>query len=272
MSEVHGVSVRQGCKAVRLPRSSYRYARKPKADEELIDALNALVTRHPSIGFWQAYHRLRLAGHRWNHKRVYRVYTALGLNIRRRAKKRLPARIKQQLFQPTAPNEVWSLDYLHDSLWDGRTFRLLNILDDYNRQVLRIEADTSLPALRVIRILEQLEESRGLPAMIRVDNGPEFISHKLDLWCKERKITLAYIEPGKPTQNAYVERLNGSLRRELLNAYVFRTLEEVREKALEWQHDYNHRRPHSALGYRAPADLLSSATTSSFDWAEKPVS
>jgi len=166
--------------------------------------------------------------------RVYRVYTALGLNIRRRAKKRIPARVKQRLFQPEAPNQVWSLDYLYDSLWNGRTYRLLNIIDDYNREVLRIEADTCLPARRVIRVLEEIEERRGLPAMLRVDNGPEFISGTLDRWCTERKITLAFIQPGKPTQNAYVERLNGSIRRELLGAYVFRTLNEVREKALDW--------------------------------------
>lgn len=269
MTTEHKVSVRQGCKAVGMARSTYRYVRKEKADEEVIDALDELVEEKPAIGFWMAYHRLRREGRPWNHKRVYRVYTALGLNIRRRAKKRLPARVKQQLFQPEGPNEVWSLDFMHDSLWDGRTFRMLNVIDDFNREVLRIETDTSLPALRVIRVLEQLEESRGLPEMIRVDNGPEFISHKLDAWCKERKIMLAYIQPGKPTQNAYVERLNGSIRRELLNAYVFRTLDEVREKAAEWQYDYNHRRPHSALGYRAPVDLLPSTENSSFDWAEK---
>ena len=256
MNEEHGVSIRQGCAAAGLARSTYQYQAKPKDDEEVIDALNALVAKHPAIGFWQAFHRLRLAGHAWNHKRVYRVYTALGLNIRRRTKKRLPARVKQRLFQPEGPNEVWSLDYLHDSLWDGRAYRLLNVIDDYNREVLRIEADTSLPALRVIRVLEQLEERRGLPSMLRVDNGPELISHKLDVWCKERGVTLAFIEPGKPTQNAYVERFNGSLRRELLDAYVFRTLGEVREKALEWQHDYNHRRPHKALGYQPPVGHL----------------
>ncbi len=257
MHTTHGVSIRQGCKAVGLPESSYRYKRHPKADEPIIEALIALVERHPSIGFWQAHHRLRLMGHRWNHKRVYRIYMAMRLNIRRRAKKRLPARVKQRLFAPASPNQVWSLDFMHDSLWDGRAFRLLNVIDDHNRQVLWIEVDTSLPALRVIRVLEQLQQSRGLPEMIRVDNGPEFISHRLDAWCKERGVVLAYIQPGEPTQNAYVERLNGSMRRELLNAYVFRTLDEVRQKTEQWQLDYNHHRPHKSLGYRTPIEALS---------------
>jgi putative transposase len=204
MNTEHRVSIRQGCRAVGLARSTYRYKPKPKQDDAVIDALNALVAKHPAIGFWQAYHRLRLAGRPWNHKRVYRIYTALGLNIRRRAKKRLPARVKQRLFQPSKPNQVWSLDYIHDSLepmqhrQNGRTFRMLNVLDDYNRQVLRIEADTCLPARRVIRVLEQLEESRGLPSMIRVDNGPEFISQHLDTWCKDRKITLALGDDTSP--------------------------------------------------------------------------
>lgn len=257
MTHEHGISVRQGCLAVGLARSTYRYKPKPKDDEDVIQALNDLIDDHPAIGFWQAYHRLRLKGHAWNHKRVYRVYKALGLSIRRRTKKRLPARAKQQLFQPSAPNEVWSLDFMHDSLWDGRTFRLLNVIDDFNREVLRIETDTSLPSERVIRVLEQLKESYGLPGMIRVDNGPEFISDKLDAWCKDHKITLAFIQPGKPTQNAYVERLNGTIRRELLNAYVFRTLDEVRERVHVWQQDYNHDRPHQSLGNRPPVHLLS---------------
>lgn len=256
MHAEHGVSVRRGCEAVGLPRSTYRYERTPRPDEPIIEALGALVERHPSIGFWQAYHRLRLAGHAWNHKRVYRIYTAMRLNIRRRARKRLPARVKQALFVPEEANQVWSIDFMHDRLWDGRAFRLLNVIDDFNRQVLWIEVDTSLPAQRVIRVLERLEESRGLPPMIRVDNGPEFISHKLDAWCKARGVVLAYIQPGSPTQNAYVERLNGSLRRELLDAYVFRTLDEVRQKTLDWQHDYNHHRPHKSLGYRPPVDAL----------------
>jgi len=181
----------------------------------------------------------------------------MGLNIRRRAKKRLPARVKQTLFHPEQMNQVWSIDFMSDSLWDGRKFRLLNVIDDYNREVLWMEADTSLPALRVVRALQMLEESRGLPAMIRVDNGPEFISSQLDCWCREKKITLAFIQPGKPTQNAFVERCNGNIRKELLNAYVFKTLDEVREKAEEYKYDYNHNRPHKSLNYRTPADLIS---------------
>ena len=186
------MSIRQGCRTVGLARSTYRYRPKPKQDNAVIDALNALVAKRPAIGFWQAYHRLRLTGRPWNHKCVYRIYTALGLNIRRCTKKRLPAHVKQRLFQPTEPNQVWSLDYIHDrSVCFG-------VLDDYNQQVLRIEADTCLPACRVIRVLEQLEESRGFPSMIRVENGPEFISQRLDTWCNDRKITLASGDVASP--------------------------------------------------------------------------
>ncbi len=250
------VSVRQACQAVNLPRSSYSYKPKPKHDEDLIDALNSLVSQHPSIGFWKCFHRLKRQGHRWNHKRVYRVYTQMRLNIRRRSRKRLPARIKQHLFQPCCINQVWSLDYMSDTLWDGRRIRLLNILDDYNRQILAIEVDTSLPALRIIRLLEQLKESRGLPKMIRSDNGPEFLSTKLGNWCKGNDIEIAFIQPGKPTQNAYVERFNGSLRRELLNAHVFTSLEDIRQRSRTWMEDYNNDRPHQSLKNRTPMDLL----------------
>jgi len=253
--EEHGLSERQACSQLKLPRSTCFYCKQPLKDEAIIDALTSLVEKHPSIGFWMSFYRLRLLGHSWNHKRVYRVYTALKLNIRRRAKKRLPARVKQQLFQPVAANQVWSIDFMHDSLWDGRSFRLLNVIDDYNRQVLAIEADTSLPVLRLIRVLERLKEVHGLPQMIRVDNGPEFISHKLDHWCRDHKIQLTFIQPGKPTQNAFIERMNGSLRRELLNAYVFKTLDEVREKTEEWMLDYNTKRPHKALNYKTPLQV-----------------
>lgn len=256
MVSEHGISQRQACRAAGVARTSLQYLRKAKQDEPIIEQLRILTEKHPAIGFWQIYHRLRRQGFDWNHKRVYRVYTAMKLNIRRRHKKRLPARVKQALFVPENINQVWSVDFMSDSLWDGRKFRLLNVVDDYNREVLAIETDLSLPTLRLIRVLEQLREHRGLPQMIRVDNGPEFISHKLDMWCKENKITLVFIQPGKPTQNAYVERCNGNIRRELLNVYVFKTLDEVREKAEEWMVDYNYHRPHHALKFRTPIDLL----------------
>jgi putative transposase len=257
MMTEHQVSQRQACKAVGLPRSTHQYKPVEKNDNEVVDALNQLVEKHPAIGFWQCFYRLRLAGHRWNHKKVYRVYTALQMNIRRRRKKRLPARVKQALFQPSEANEVWSIDFMCDSLWNGRKFRLLNIVDDFNREVLHIETDLSLPALRVIRVLEYLKLVRGLPKMIRVDNGPEFISHKLDAWCRENNITLVYIQPGKPTQNAYVERFNGSIRRELLDAYIFYSLQDVRVKAEEWMTDYNLHRPHESLGNLPPVIFAS---------------
>jgi putative transposase len=167
----HKISQRQACKAISLPQSTGRYQPKEKQDGEVINELQSLVDKHPTIGFWQSYYRLRRKGFAWNHKRVYRVYTDLHLNIRRRCKKRLPARVKHALYQPEGINVVWSVDFMNDALWDGRKFRLLNIVDDYNREVLHIEADTSLPTTRLIRSLEYLREFRGLPKMIRVDNG-----------------------------------------------------------------------------------------------------
>lgn len=221
-----------------------------------MNALEELVKKHPTIGFWKCYYRLRRKGHAWNHKRLYRVYKLLKLNIRRKIKRRLPERVKQPLLVPDALNQSWSMDFMSDSLVDGRRFRLLNIIDDYNRESLWIEVDTSLPSLRVIRVLERLLEMRGKPQRIRVDNGPEFISDKLQLWCEDRHIQLLYIQPGKPVQNAFIERNNGSLRRELLDAYHFFTLQEVRLMAEEWQQDYNCSRPHQALGFVPPLEYI----------------
>jgi len=255
MTTANKVSISQACKSVGIAKSTYLYQAVKKDDSELINCLSTLVERHPSIGFWMCYYRIRKQGYHWNHKRVYRVYTSMKLNIRRRAKKRLPSRVKQELFQPKALNQVWSLDFMSDSLWNGKRYRVLNVIDDYNREILAIEPDTSLPTTRVIRVLEMLKETRGLPEMIRSDNGPEFISHKLDNWCKENKVRLVFIQPGSPTQNAFIERFNGSLRRELLDAYIFKTISEVRQKTSDWMTDYNKNRPHKALNYRTPWEV-----------------
>lgn len=248
------LSNRRACKMVGLSRTTYQYRKIPKDDCEVQQALTMLTTKHAAIGFWQCCYRLWNRGHWWNHKRIYRVYTEMKLNIRRRAKKRLPERVKQPLSVPVAPNQVWSIDFMSDSLTDGRRFRLLNIMDDYNRESLAMEVDTSLPSLRVIRVLERLIAERGCPANIRCDNGPEFISHKLEEWCshESRRITLQFIQPGRPMQNAYIERKNGSIRRELLNAYLFNSLAEVRVMSEEWRMDYNNERPHKSLGYLSP--------------------
>lgn len=213
-----------------------------------------LVEKHVSIGFWQSYHRIRKKGIIVNHKKLYRIYTTMRLNIRRRTRKRLPARVKQQLFQPSAMNQVWSIDFMSDSLWNGRKIRLLNVIDDFNREVLTIETDTSLPAERVIRVLSRIGEDRGLPNMIRVDNGPEFISAKLGEWCNDEGITLIFIQPGEPTQNAFIERFNGTFRRDVLNAYLFKSISEVDEITSNWIIDYNYHRPHQSLGNKTPME------------------
>lgn len=237
---------------MKLPRSSFQYQFKLKDDSVVEAALDSLVQKHPAIGFWQSFHRLRIRGHQWNHKRVRRVYRNMNLNIRRKPKKRLPERVKQPLTYSTSPNQMWSIDFMSDSLQDGRKVRLFNVIEDFNRESLAIEADTSLPTLRVIRVLEKLCNERGAPANIRMDNGPEFISHKLAEWCNKKHITLQFIQPGCPTQNAFIERKNGSIRRELLNAYIFTTLTEVRQFCEVWRVDYNTERPHKSLGYLPP--------------------
>jgi putative transposase len=232
------------------------YHKVPKDDSSLIEALRQLVDQHPTIGFWKCYYRLRRNGYECNHKRLYRVYTLLRLNVRRKAKRRIPQRIKEPLQVPEMINQGWSMDFMCDSLVDGRRFRLLNIIDDYNRESLAIEIDTSLPALRVIRTLQRIIEMRTKPKTIRVDNGPEFISDKLQQWCNDQQIRLQFIQPGKPVQNAFIERNNGSLRKELLDAYLFFSLQEVRQMAEEWQQDYNYQRPHQSLGFIPPVEFI----------------
>ncbi len=247
-------SISYACEMVQMPRSNYGYRCKPKDDEKIEAELETLIKKHPVIGFWQCHHRFRKASHKWNHKRVRRVCRSMKLNIGRKAKYRLPERVKQRLGRATGVNQTWSIDFMGDTLKDGRSFRLFNVIDDFNRESLAIEADTSLPSLRVQRVLERLLQQRGKPANIGCDNGPEFISHSLREWCENNPITLQYIQPGKPMQNAHIERTNGSLRRELLNAYLFSSLNEVRIMAEAWRVHYNSERPHKALRYMAPIE------------------
>lgn len=231
-----------------MSRSGFRYQAKKPDDREIQEQLRWIADRKPRWGFKKMYAYLRNHGKRWNHKRVYRVYCELGLNLRVKPKKRLPSRNPQPLVQPEAANVSWSLDFMHDSLSSGRAFRTLNIIDDFNREALWIEVDTSLPARRVTRTLDMLALWRGYPKQIRLDNGPELISQELADWAALHHVELAFIQPGKPAQNGYIERFNRTYREAVLDAYLFDSLEEVRAITEDWLEEYNAIRPHAALG------------------------
>lgn len=245
-------SLRSACRVAHISRSTYRYQPKPVDDSKIQNALLALTERHPCWGFSLCYAWLRTQGYSWNHKRVHRVYVAMGLSLRRKAKKRLPTRYPQSLTAPHAANSCWSMDFMSDSLSRGRRFRTFNVMDDYNREILGIDINTSLPTARVTHYLDQLAEWRGYPQQVRVDNGPEFTAQAFQDWAKEHNVRIDYIEPGSTYQNGFIERFNRTYRTEVLDAYWFDQLQEVREFTDSWMHMYNYERPHQALGMRPP--------------------
>lgn len=243
----------RACKLVDLPRSQFYYTTR-KDDTELIDALQKLAFKHPTYGFRKLFSYLRRDGRNWNHKKVYRVYKLLKFNKKRKGKRRLPARVRQPLTQQTQINHSWSVDFMSDSMVGNRKFRTFNVMDDCSREVLAIEVDTSLSSKRIIRTLEKIIAQRGSPRSIRTDNGPEFTSRDFELWCKDKQIQLCYIQPGKPTQNGYIERFNRIYREAVLDAYLFFDLEQVRELTQQWMQEYNCNRPHEALGNLTPEE------------------
>jgi len=247
-----GLSERQACRTVNLNRCSYRYQARKTEDSQIMRALRQLAERQPRWGCGKMTHYLRNQGYSWNHKRIRRVYRDLALHLQRKPKKRLAARVAQVLAVPVQSNQTWSLDFMSDSLSDGRTFRTLNILDDFNREALWIEVDSSLPAERVVQVLDQLLWERAAPQRIRMDNGPELISQRLGRWARQKQIELLHIQPGKPAQNAYIERFNRTYREEVLDAYLFNSLEEVRSITEHWLEGYNTIRPHEALRGLSP--------------------
>lgn len=254
MVQTFSLSVRQACRAFSLSRTVYHYRPDMLRDEPVISALQQAAERYPRYGFSKLFQILRRQGHAWNHKRVHRIYCLLKLNFRRKGKQRLPTRYPSPLAVPQALNHSWSVDFMHDALTCGRRFRTFNVVDDYNREALAVEIDLNIPAQRVIRVLDRIVANRGCPHKLRMDNGPEFISLALAEWAESRNVELEFIKPGKPTQNAFIERFNRTYRTEVLDFYLFRTLNEVREITETWLKEYNTERPHESLNNLTPEE------------------
>ena len=204
------ISVSLACISFGISESCYYYKPKsPQEDEKIANLLLDITSVQKRWGFGLCFCYLRnVKGYGWNHKKVYRIYRELELNLRIKPKRRIKRDKPEALSVPTGINQVWSIDFMSDSLTDGRSLHTFNIIDDYNREGLGIEVDISIPSARVIRSLEQTIKWRGKPAAIRCDNGPEYISQEIVKWANEQQITLMYIQPGKPTQNAFIERYN----------------------------------------------------------------
>jgi len=256
------LSERRACGLIGMHRGSWQYRRRRRDEAALRARLRELAAERPRFGYRRLYIFLRREKTedgtlRWqvNHKRVYRLYREEGLAMRRKKRKRFRAEARVPLALPKAANEVWTVDYTHDQLASGRKFRTLNLMDGYTREALAIEVDTSLPGLRVVRVLERLQERRGTPVAIQVDNGTEFTSRVVDQWAYQHGVALHFIERGKPTQNAFIESFNGKFRDECLNQNWFVDLADARERIEGWRVDYNTVRPHSSLGYQTPVEF-----------------
>lgn len=232
----------------------YFYQPDTRRDEPVIHALTELAERYPRYGFKKLFQVLRRQGNIWNHKRVHRIYCLLKLNFRRKGKQRLPVRNPAPLATPEALNQSWSIDFMHDALVCGRRFRTFNVVDDFNREALAIEIDLNIPAQRVVRVLDRIAANRGYPLRMRMDNGPELISVALAQWAEEHGVMQEFIKPGKPTQNAFIERFNRTYRTEILDFYLFRTLNEAREITERWLAEYNSERPHESLNNLTPEE------------------
>jgi putative transposase len=251
LNQTYQASITRACKVIDFPKSMYYY-KSVKDDSEVISKLLELAEKKPREGQDKYYRRLRLQGYKWNCKRIRRVYLMLGLNLRRKHKKRIPARVKEPLHQAEEKNQVWSMDFMSDSLMNGRRFRTFNIIDDYSRRAVSIEAEFSFPALGTIQAFKRAIEDHGKPDKVRVDNGPEFTSLEFSSWCKTQGIVIQYIQPGRPMQNAFIERFNRTFRQDVLDAHLFEDISQVRILSEEWMRDYNNHRPHEALNGLSP--------------------
>lgn len=250
--QAHRLGVTRACGLVGISRSLYRYQPQQGDNAAVSARLVELAADKRRYGYRRLHVLLRREGVAINRKRTYRLYRDAGLTVRRRKRKRIGPVERRPLPKPIQPNVSWSMDFVADGLANGRRLRCLTIVDDYTRESLAIEVDTSLPGLRVREVLQRLAESRGLPESITVDHGPEFESQVLDAWAYQSGVRLAFIRPGKPNENAYVESFNGRLRDECLNEHWFLTLAHAQAAIESWRLEYNTERPHSALGYLTP--------------------
>ncbi len=250
------MSLRGACEAVSLSRTVYNYLPDPTRDDPVIEVLLELAEQYPQYGFGKMFPIIRRRGFRWNHKRVHRIYCELKLNIRRKGKKRLPARNPDPLSVPESINQCWSADFMSDALWCGKRFRTFNLVDDFNREVLTIEVARSLTAAHVVETLNRVAAWRGYPEKLRVDNGPELTSIRLADWAEQHGVTLEFIKPGKPMQNGFIERFNRTYRTEVLDMFVFKRMREVCDITESWVKQYNEERPHESLGNLTPKEYL----------------
>jgi putative transposase len=250
------LSERLSCELAGLSRSVRRYQSQREPDVGLRTELRKLAGERPRFGYRRLGCPLRRRGVVVNHKRLWRIYRDEGLVVRRKKRKRVAAAPRETRPELTGPNQRWSMDFMSDSLKDGRTLRVSNVVDDWSRFCPAMEVDLSLSAHRVVRALEQAGELYGLPKSIVMDNGPEFTSRVLDQWAHERGIELIFIRPGKPTENAYAESFNGRVREECLNQHWFDSVEHARDLCLAWRDDYNFIRPHTSLGGLSPSEFL----------------
>jgi putative transposase len=239
-----------------ISRSVYFYKSIARDSTALLMRIREITTVRVHYGYRRVHVLLKREGWSDNHKRVYRLYRAEGLSLRhKRPRRNKSARLRQPICTASAPNEIWSMDFVSDALFDGRRLRALTIVDNYTREALAIEVGQSLKGEDVVRTLDRIRADRGVPGAIKVDNGSEFISKAMDHWAYEHQVELDFSRPGKPTDNAKIESFNGRLRQECLNAHWFLSLEDARRKIEAWRRDYNEVRPHTALQWATPAEF-----------------
>ncbi len=252
------LSERVACELVGLSRTGYRHKTKIKADDRLRTRLKCLAAQYPRYGYLLLHNLLKAERLVINKKKTYRIYKEEMLQVRTKKRKKLQ-RNRVVTLVPNKANERWSMDFVYDQLANGRRFRVLNIIDDYNREIIGQLTAFSISGLQVARFITQLGQSHGLPKQIVCDNGTEFTSQAMFFWSTENNIKLAFIQPGKPTQNAFIESFNGKFRNECLNQHWFRTIEEAKEIIEQYRRHYNHERPHSSLNYMTPVAFAKKA-------------